>query len=353
MMNFSRALAYVFAVIVSTFVTCSASAVEADPLTVKMKQLLIFQMDHAKDCNNIKHLDDVNLSINGIVTGLHALGCDQATGKLTFQLKREPAIEHTSASNALWESMLGNSWEALHTVRQLSYTVTQPGADTIEILNSGKLNLLIWTTGSVGLGGTLILAIWIALFFLGKKSGMVRDAGNPGTDVSHRPFSLGRVQMAWWFAIVVGSYIFLWMITGEQPELSAQALALMGLSGATGLTSAGLDASKKSIIPASSGNFFIDLLTDADGVTIYRFQMLALTILFGIFFFMHVVTQLRMPAFDQSILTLLGISAGTYAGFKIPEKHGPPPADGVATTAATSADDAKLSYTPSPELPAT
>ena len=41
--------------------------------------------------------------------------------------------------------------------------------------------------------------------------------------------------MAFWFFIVAGSYIFLWIVTGDYRTLTAQELLLLGLSSATGL----------------------------------------------------------------------------------------------------------------------
>jgi hypothetical protein len=51
-------------------------------------------------------------------------------------------------------------------------------------------------------------------------------------------------------------------------------------------------------------------------------------------FLIHVATRLTMPEFDASLLTLLGISAGTYVGLKIPEDQG-----GAAKAATGDAGD--------------
>lgn len=64
-----------------------------------------------------------------------------------------------------------------------------------------------------------------------------------------------------------------------------------------------------------------DLLTDADGVNFHRFQMLIWTIVLGCLFVYAVYRQLAMPEFSATLLALMGISAGTYLGFKIPEKQ--------------------------------
>ena len=62
----------------------------------------------------------------------------------------------------------------------------------------------------------------------------------------------------------------------------------------------------------------MDLISDdAEGVAIYRFQMLAWTIALGFVFVFKVATERAIPTFDLATLGLLGISSGTYLGFKL------------------------------------
>jgi hypothetical protein len=70
-------------------------------------------------------------------------------------------------------------------------------------------------------------------------------------------------------------------------------------------------------------NFFLDILSDADGVSFHRFQNAAWTVVMGIIFACQVYRDLAMPQFDGSLLALMGISAGTYLGMKIPEPKVP------------------------------
>jgi hypothetical protein len=72
--------------------------------------------------------------------------------------------------------------------------------------------------------------------------------------------------------------------------------------------------------PVSEG-FLRDLLTDADGVNFHRFQMVIWTIILACLFVYGVYRELAMPEFSATLLALMGISAGTYLGFKIPEKQ--------------------------------
>jgi hypothetical protein len=74
---------------------------------------------------------------------------------------------------------------------------------------------------------------------------------------------------------------------------------------------------------ASSGvskGFLRDILSDASGYSFHRFQIFAWTIVLGIMFVSTVYNNLTMPEFSATLLGLMGISSGTYIGFKFPEQ---------------------------------
>ena len=72
--------------------------------------------------------------------------------------------------------------------------------------------------------------------------------------------------------------------------------------------------------PVSTG-FWNDILTDANGISFHRFQLVVWTIVLGFLFCEAVYRGLAMPKFTTTQLALLGISAGTFLGFKIPERQ--------------------------------
>ena len=55
-------------------------------------------------------------------------------------------------------------------------------------------------------------------------------------------------------------------------------------------------------------------------MSFHRFQVVAWTITLGFIFLAQVFNSLLMPEFDAMLLALMGISSGTYLGFKYPEK---------------------------------
>jgi len=80
----------------------------------------------------------------------------------------------------------------------------------------------------------------------------------------------------------------------------------------------------KALTPAKTHNistdFLRDILSDANGYSFHRFQIFAWTIVLGIIFISDVYNNLTMPEFSATLLGLMGISSGTYIGFKFPEQ---------------------------------
>jgi hypothetical protein len=71
---------------------------------------------------------------------------------------------------------------------------------------------------------------------------------------------------------------------------------------------------------AVSAGFLRDILADTTGYSFPRFQIFAWTIILGIIFVSAVYNSLNMPEFSPTLLGLMGLSSGTYIGFKFPEK---------------------------------
>ncbi|MEQ1839996.1 MAG: hypothetical protein ABL994_06295 [Verrucomicrobiales bacterium] len=142
------------------------------------------------------------------------------------------------------------------------------------------------------------------------------------------PLSMARLQMAIWFFIIIGSFVFLWTTTGSLAGINNTALILMGISGGTSMFAAivydkkSWDASKR--IPASESksavtNWFVDILSSDEGMTIHRFQIFAWTLVLSVVFVSGVISQYAMPEFSNELLGLMGISSGVYLGFKVKE----------------------------------
>jgi hypothetical protein len=212
------------------------------------------------------------------------------------------------------------------------------------------------------MGGYLALlaaGLWV-LIRLARTTAIFRNHG-PGS-----PWSLDRLQMAWWTLLVVSAFLFIWMISGDYGSLSNSVLALIGISAGTGLIGAVMDDNKQAQMqqrkaledeeaglqagnaqpaanaaaPAAaprrpseievqlaklptlkaSKSLWIDILSDENGVSFHRLQVMIWTLVLSVIFVVSVYMRLDMPDFDNQLLALMGISNGTYLGFKLPEK---------------------------------
>ena len=172
-----------------------------------------------------------------------------------------------------------------------------------------------WMAG-IGIFGALVILV---ICVLAVRTPLLRDSNGKENDA---PFSLARHQMAFWTVVVVGSYVYIAMVTGDISVTNETALALIGISGATGLVAGSIDQRRRSNgnhKPLIHENWFEDLLSDDNGVSIHRLQVLIWTLVLGFFYILEVYQSLAMPEFDVTQLGLLGISSGLYVGFKFPE----------------------------------
>lgn len=217
--------------------------------------------------------------------------------------------------------------------------VTRTGSDKTQVFQLRRIRLEWFVVGSILLLTLAVLMVWLA-----RKSDILRDPGLPpvgamptiGMKMSDRfrnartsrdalkPYSLARCQMAFWFFLVIASFMYIWAITGAYDIITASTLGLIGIGAGTALGAAAIDSGKSqgasTAMPVSKG-FLSDVLSDASGISFHRFQLLIWTLALGVLFVYSVWKRLAMPEFPATLLALQGISAGTYLGFKIPEKH--------------------------------
>jgi len=314
--------------------------------------------------------------------------CEGDKAILLFELKRDHSKKE---SRDVWSSLLGSP---LSLNRTVSVGVGLPTGERIPIESgvSTDINLEM-------LGGTLLTTA-IVIFFLSlilflwccERSDIIRQKRRVGIPTGERPpYSLGKTQMAWWFFLVLGSYLFISVATLNYETISAQALVLIGIAAGTGLGAIAIDSGKddndnveltnaqvalknldgrlrelederntlKAIaspdatqaarlavlageiaeIPekqrelsetikkfqdtqsgTGSKNFFIDLVSDGASVSFHRFQNVVWSVVLGMVFLFQVWQGLAMPEFSATLLALMGITSGTYLGFKFPEK---------------------------------
>lgn len=239
-----------------------------------------------------------------------------AGDELRFELVR------TDENKQLWSELLGGRWPwggrrirvGVGVEGGLVAGPADPNAsDTI-------LTFRVPSSVSLLLAATLTLTLLVATPMLAWKTNMLRDRGQAAQQGTMPSFSLARTQMAFWFVNIVVAFLYIWAATGALDTVTPTALALMGIAAGTALGAAVVDDAKR--LPVSTSQSMLkDLLTDATGYSLHRLQLLTWTLVLWIVFWRSVWRALAMPDFDATLLALMGISNGTYVGFKIPERQ--------------------------------
>jgi hypothetical protein len=303
-------------------------------------------------------------------------GIDFESGQVTFILGRNVRNKdhwHPLLYNPLFDPTISLHVSAgIHDGRPLPRA---PGANTTIVLTK------LYTDWSTLVWLALLLVIVVALLVFARRSDLLRDG--PALAGVRQPYSVARVQMAWWFFLILTGFSYIWMVTGDNDTISPSLLALMGISAATAVAAvaispaearvgargklideelgvvdkaidrvvvdtadaaargnadlqqvlvrrrAELESRRTALIVersnlgavAYSQGFWRDLVTDDRGaVALDRFQIVAWTAILGGVFLQSVVWDLSMPEFSATTLALMGISSGTYIGFKLPQR---------------------------------
>jgi hypothetical protein len=273
-------------------------------------------------------------------------GVEEYPGMLVFQLQR------TTDNQDAWKPILTRPGL---TPVSLVLSVGLPGGNPVPT-QWIDFQLTVLHPGWFVAWGILFLVALGFFLYAAKKSSMLRESG-PIPAGSEAALSLGRCQMAWWFFIILAAYLFLFMVTWDFDTITAGTLGLMGIAAGTAMAGATVDTSKNSSMAAEKAQlqteaasvppptaarasqiatriaeldkqlntplhttWYDDLLSDANGLSFHRFQMFVWTIVLGVIFVISTYTDLLMPNFSATLLGLMGISAGTYVGFKFPEQ---------------------------------
>jgi hypothetical protein len=215
-----------------------------------------------------------------------------------------------------------NRWGA----NRVAVEVSLNGTTLIPVLKTGEplataelaFELISWPRRLICVAALAAIA-WI-FYWAGTGTGALRDSDALNPDFRQRTFSLARCQLAFWTVLVVGSFLYIYMVTGvTSGVLTTTALWLLGISSGTSvLAQAAGNTAANAVpsIPQRSNGFVADILSDSQGVNVHRLQMLIWTAVFGSILVTQVVTRLAFPDYDTTTYALMGISSGTYIWFK-------------------------------------
>lgn len=226
---------------------------------------------------------------------------------LSFALAKEP--------DTLW-----NNWFRFGN-NKLNISILISDASGRRIKEISDITVITYNRWLFNIALILSLFFVIATVYLCRRSSLIRDISSAQFN---KPFSLSRFQLLWWSVIIIVSYAMLYSIREGFIILNTSTLVLLGISvSGTGFSRIidNSDSDKLRHQDGQSRGFLYDILSDANGISIHRYQNLIFTLLFGLIFIYRVIETCNMPEFSSMELFLMGISTGTYVGIKSTENQ--------------------------------
>jgi hypothetical protein len=239
--------------------------------------------------------------------------------KIIFHLTRH------QSTNPYWNVVYSSPWEFAHPAK------IGLGYDDRVITNlypQETIRLKLVRPVALGVALAVVALLALAIVLLAHKSWLLRNAVPNWTSPAGKEpmFSLAKSQLAWWTFLVLASYLLIYCVTGEMTNISTTTLELLGISAGT----AGLGgllgqpaANALAPPPPPSRGWWLDMLTDDQGVSIHRLQQVAFTLLLGYLFIRTVYKTVALPEWNENEILLLGISSATYLGLKSQENKTP------------------------------
>ncbi|MEI6900734.1 MAG: hypothetical protein WCL00_12720 [Bacteroidota bacterium] len=190
-----------------------------------------------------------------------------------------------------------------------------------------------WRISIVIVLSVLLLGAFIWIILLNKRA-ILRD----NSTSEKPPYSLARVQLAFWTFIILFAYCFVWGTTGGTISITAQVLFLLGISAGTKFFSGIIEqndspspapvpalppapAQLATPLPKKIQNddceiFYKDIMSDKNGYSIARVQNVLFTIAVGTYFIFQVIITKRIPDIDTNLIILMAISSTAYVAVK-------------------------------------
>ena len=214
------------------------------------------------------------------------------------------------------------AWDTI--LRQVNLGLTDKAATELSValavgeqspLHAGTVLFFVssWVWAGNLFGG---LAFLLGMLMLMFRSSLIRDDGDTA-----KPYSLGRLQMAFWGIVVLSCWVGVSVASGRMEHIPLQTLALVGISAATGI---GAMLIGNGTTVGQTKDFWTDICVGDNGPSFQRVQIVCWTAVLGIFFAINVFATLSMPEFSSTLLLLMGLSSATYLGSKPQENNAPP-----------------------------
>jgi hypothetical protein len=258
------------------------------------------------------------------LSGVYPVAVNLRNATLQFHLRITPDNRTT------WTHLLS----PLVFQRPVRFSVGLELQDPFEtrfVLEDTPATLTVINPRWVALAAVVVTVFAVAFCALAARTTLLMERSDHASGPVVLRFSLAKVQLALWFFVVFGAFLVIWLVTGNFNTINSAVLATLGISAGTALGDAYLKGAR-AVSPGSSAmppapwaadrpaqptrqralRFVREMVSDSEGYSIYRFQMLAWTAALVVVFLADVYDDLVMPSFGPELLYLLGLSSGTY-----------------------------------------
>src|SRR5215467_759149 len=200
--------------------------------------LIKVEVDHLADWAAANNPAKLVPYLNGLaIRGCYPEEIHTSKNHLQFHLQITPDNKTT------WVDLLGEP-KGLRKPVTVSVGLENQSAFDTAYDDSNRLPLTV-ISPRYGLIALVIVLVTLVLFlWLARSTNIIREPGPKPVGGKHRPYNLGRSQMAFWFFMIYASYVVIWLITSALDAITGSVLALMGISAGTALSEALIDSGK-------------------------------------------------------------------------------------------------------------
>lgn len=177
----------------------------------------------------------ITLYIDYLDSGIEPIGMDERNGGIAF------VFDRNEKNQALLRDRLYDPF--FRRLQGMRLSVARKGETPLSVAPNADNSVIFdkifvdyWSAGGV----FFIIGLMIVLLWYGARHGILREGPPIGTVV--QPYSLARVQMAFWFVLIVIGYFLIWMVTNDRDVLPPSLLGLMGISAATAVAAVAINS---------------------------------------------------------------------------------------------------------------
>lgn len=177
----------------------------------------------------------MTLYIDYLDSGIEPIGMDERAGAIAF------VFDRNETNTALIRDRLYDPF--FQRRQEMRLSVARKGELPLSIAPKAS-NIVVFdkvylTTATMG-ARLFIVGLLFALLWYGIRHDILREG--PAIGAVRQPYSLARVQMAFWFVLIVIGYFGIWLVTKDRDVLPASLLGLMGISAATAVAAVAINS---------------------------------------------------------------------------------------------------------------